>query len=69
MVSGAWVSAGAVTVHVRSAGEASSLPASSTLRTLTVWAPRARSETDRGLSHTVHSPASTWHWNVTGPPR
>ena len=57
VVSGALAS----TVHVRKAGEASTLPTASVARTFSVCEPSARPEKDSDAEHAAHAPASSWH--------
>src|SRR3954463_5960004 len=55
---------GACTVHVRDAGDASTLPAASVARTSNVCAPTASPLTSRGDVHAPHTPPSRRHSNV-----
>src|SRR3954468_23025776 len=55
---------GACTVHVRDAGDASTLPAASVARTSNVCAPTATPLKSRGDVHAPHTPASRRHSNV-----
>src|SRR3954449_8012092 len=55
---------GACTVHVRDAGDASTLPAASVARTSNVCAPTASPLKSRGDVHAPHTPPSSRHSNV-----
>jgi hypothetical protein len=67
VVSGAVVSAGgagASTVQVRAAGEASTLPAPSVAFTEKVWVPTESPLYDFGEVHSAHDPESSLHWKL-----
>jgi hypothetical protein len=51
-------------VHVRVAGEASTLPAASRARTRKVWEPADSPVTLRGEVQAAQAPLSIWHSNV-----
>ena len=52
------------TVHVRVAGETSTLPPASNARTSNVFEPGVRLEYSLGEEHAVQEPLSRRHWNV-----
>jgi hypothetical protein len=54
----------ASTVHVWTAGVASTLPAGSIARTRNVWEPLVRPLYGFGLVHAEYPPVSSSHWNV-----
>ena len=56
--------AGTLTVHVRAAGEASTLEAASVARTSNVCEPFASAEYALGELHEPHAPLSRRHWNA-----